>query len=365
MKVVLVFFGGQSVEHDVSIITGVMTLNSIDKTLYEALPVYVSKTGEWYSGKVLYDLDNYKNLDLKSLHKVCLLGGDNTLYKIKGKKLYKLTEVALAINCMHGERGEDGCLYGLLDMCNIPLASPDILSSSVAIDKVFTKVVAKALSVLTLPSIIVKSEEEIEKITDKFEFPLLVKPNRLGSSIGVNKAENKDDLTVAIKYALRFGEKVVVEPCLREFTEINCAAFRTADDEIVVSECEQPIGKDKVLSFDDKYQSGTRIFPADIDKKISKKIKRLTEKLYEEIGFSGVIRVDYFVVGEKVYLNEINSVPGSLSYYLFCDTLKGFTDMLNELLQTAEKKYVRKSTEIKTYSTSILSFSGGKSAKRL
>ncbi|MBE7084172.1 MAG: D-alanine--D-alanine ligase [Clostridiales bacterium] len=364
MKVVLVFFGGQSVEHDVSIITGVMTLNSIDKLKYEALPVYVTKSGDWVTGKELYDLDNYKKLDNKKLSKVSVIAGENRLYEIKGKRLYKLTEVAVAINCMHGERGEDGSLAGLLSMCNIPLASPDMLSSAVAMDKAFTKIVAKALKIKVLPSVTVNSASEVNELED-LQYPLLVKPNKLGSSIGVNKADTKEELERAVEYALRYGEAVIIEPCLEDFIEINCAVYRKKDDEIRVSECERPIGKGKVLSFDDKYESGTRIFPADIDKKISDKIKNITKKIYQTLGFIGVIRIDYFVLGGKVYLNEINSVPGSLSYYLFCDTLKEFSGMLNELIEVAESKHKKKSTEIKTYSTSILSFSGGKSAKRL
>ena len=162
-----------------------------------------------------------------------------------------------------------------------------------------------------------------------------------------------------------FGEKVIIEPCLENFIEINCAGYKRADNEVVVSECERPVGSEKVLSFDDKYKSGTRVFPADIEQKVSEKIKKITKNIYTKIGFTGVIRVDYFVVGEKVYLNEINSVPGSLSYYLFSDTLKGFTNMLNELLLLAEEEYRKKSTAVKTYSTGILSFNGGKSAKRL
>ena len=365
MKSVLVFFGGESVEHDISIITGVMTLNSIDKAFYKAIPIYVGKTGEWYSGEELFDLDNYKNLNLKKLHRVCILGGENNLYRIKGKRLVKLTEVALAINCMHGERGEDGSLAGLISMSKIAFVSPDMLSSSIAMDKAFTKVVAKALNIPVLPAVVVKSGEEKEKVLKDLQFPLLVKPNRLGSSIGVNRVENEEDLKVSIDYALRFGEKVIIEPCLENFIEINCAGYKRADNEVVVSECERPVGSEKVLSFDDKYKSGTRVFPADIEQKVSEKIKKITKNIYTKIGFTGVIRVDYFVVGEKVYLNEINSVPGSLSYYLFSDTLKGFTNMLNELLLLAEEEYRKKSTAVKTYSTGILSFNGGKSAKRL
>ena len=363
MKTVLVFFGGQSVEHDVSIITGVMTLNSVDKTKYFPLPVYVNKKGEWLYGKELYDIDGYKNLKQEKLKKVTLIG--NIFYGIKGKKIYKIAEVSLAINCMHGERGEDGSLSGYLSMCGVPLASPDILSSSVAMDKAFTKKVAKALKVNALPYVAVTDASGLgEKIKD-MEFPIIVKPNRLGSSIGINRAENIGELESAINYALRFGDTALLEPCLEDFIEINCSAYARADGSVRVSECERPVGRGKVLSFDDKYLSGKRVFPADIEEKISKKIKEYTRKLYRELGFSGVVRIDYFVVNEKVYLNEINTVPGSLAYYLFCDTLKEFGDMLNELFEVALKGGALRSSFTTDYSTGILCFTGGKSAKRL
>ncbi len=363
MKTVLVFFGGQSVEHDVSIITGVMTLNSVDKQKYSALPVYVSKSGEWLYGKNLYDIDEYKNLKQEKLSRVTLIG--NRLYRIKGKRVYKLADVALAINCMHGERGEDGSLAGLLNMCGVPLASPDVLGSSVAMDKIFTKKVAKAIKVKTLPFVTVDSATDLDKKIKGMPFPIIVKPNRLGSSIGINRAENIKDLEKAVNYALRFGETVLLEPCLDDFIEINCSAYARADGSVRVSECERPVGREKVLSFDDKYRSGKRVFPADIDQKIAEEIKDYTLKIYNELCMRGVIRIDYFVVGGKVYLNEINTVPGSLAYYLYCDTLKEFGNMLGELFESALKKGANQQTFQTEFSTGILSFNGGKSAKRL
>ncbi len=364
MKNIAIFFGGESVEHDISVITGVMTANSIDKQRFTPVPILISDDGAWYTGEQLFDLDEYKNLDYKNLIKVTLICGDNTLYVVNGKRYKKLCELSCAVNCLHGERGEDGSLGGLLSMCKIPLASPPVMPSAISIDKSFTKKVMKALNVKTVDGILIKGglkDKDIEKI----KLPCIVKPNRLGSSIGVTKVENLEQLRSAVGLALRFGEEVLIEPLLDDFTEINCAVYRGADGKVVVSECEQPIGADKVLSFGDKYQSGQRIFPARIHKRIADKIKRTTKKVYQEMRFSGVIRIDYFVVGGEVYLNEINTVPGSLAYYLFCKTLKEFTKMLNELIDLALCEYAKSITVIKKYDTGILSFNGCKSCKRL
>ena len=365
MKNIAVFLGGESVEHDISIITGVMTVNSIDKEKFTPLPIYISNEGEWYTGESLFDLDEYKKLNLKKLKKVTLISGNNALYAVKGKKLKQIAVIACALNCLHGERGEDGCLAGLLNMCKIPIASPPMLPSAVSIDKNFTKTVMRALKVKTLDGVVVKGATGIEEANKNISYPVIVKPNKLGSSIGVSRAKNEQELESALSYAMRFGENVLVEPCLEDFIEINCAAYRSADGSVRVSECERPIGASKLLSFDDKYESGSRVFPADIDKKISDKIKNITKKIYASMGFNGVIRIDFFVVGKEVYLNEINTVPGSLAYYLFCDTLKEFSAMLTELIEVALKDFAKEQTTVKSFNSGILAFSGGKSCKRL
>ena len=365
MKNIAVFFGGESVEHDISVITGVMTANSLDKEKFNPVPVYISKSGEWFTGEQLFDLDGYKSLDKRRLNRVTLICGENSIYIIKGKKLKKLCEIACAVNCLHGERGEDGSLSGLLNMCKIPLASPPMLPSAISIDKNFTKTVMRALKVKTLDGAVVKGAFEFSDMAKTVEYPVIVKPNKLGSSIGVSRAENPDELSSALSYALRFGENALIEPCLEDFTEINCAAYRSSDGSIKVSECEKPVGRTKVLSFGDKYENGNRVFPADIEEKISKKIKDVTRKIYSVMGFSGVIRIDYFVTEKQVYLNEINTVPGSLAYYLFCDTLKEFSSMLTDLIEVALKDYAKELTVEKTYESGILTFNGGKSAKRL
>ena len=363
MKCVAVFFGGQSVEHDISVITGVMALNSLDGNEFCAIPIYVDKKGEWYTGGILKDLDNYKTLNYKKLSRVTLVGGDNSLYVIKKNKLKKLCALSVALNCMHGERGEDGCLYGLLAMSKIPLASPPLAPSAVCMDKTFTKTVMKGLGVKTLNSVTVNSVEDLEFIKKRLKYPLIVKPNKLGSSIGVSKVTCDDDLKTAISYALRFGESAIIEPCLENFIEINCACYRDSAGNIVVSDCERPVGRSEILTFGDKYTSGKRIFPADIDRKLSEKIKKTTQKVYRECGFTGVIRIDYFLSNNDIILNEINTVPGSLAYYLFGNTLKTLTELLSEVIRYALNDYARSLSVQTEFKSGVLTCSGGKGAK--
>lgn len=363
MKNIAVFFGGVSCESEVSIITGVLTANTIDKEKFNVVPVYVDGNGEWLSGEYLLDPDNYKNLDYKRVKRVTLVDGENKLFYVCRKKLKLYCEISCAINCMHGERGEDGSLFGTLNMCGIPLASPPLLPSAVSMDKKITKTLLKGLKIPTLPCVTVNSAEKIVQPLP-FSFPIIVKPLYGGSSIGVNKANNIKELESAVNYALRFGEFAELEPCLKDFTEINCATYRGKSG-VVVSECEKPIGKNEVLTFFDKYESGFREFPAKIDARISKKIKKISQKVYDELNFSGIIRIDFFVKDEKVILNEINAVPGSLAYYLFCKNLKEFSKVLTEIIELALVGKTRRDSVQKSFSSGILSAVGSKSAKRL
>ncbi|MBO4252076.1 MAG: ATP-grasp domain-containing protein [Clostridia bacterium] len=362
MKSIAVFFGGVSPEHDVSVITGVLTCNSLDKS-YKVVPVFVDKSGEWFTGDSLLDPDIFTHLDYKKLARVTFVSGKNALFTVRGRKIKELCAVSAAINCLHGERGEDGSLSGILKMCGVANVSPDIVSSALAIDKTLTKRALKGV-VKMLPYAYTESVKAAEEIRLSFDYPVIVKPALGGSSIGVKIAENEEELSRAVGYGLRFGKKVIIEPCLKDFTEINCAAYKSPDG-VKVSECEMPVRRTDFLTFSDKYENGKRIFPADIPQKISDKIKKITKKVYETFGFTGVIRIDYFLVGGEVYLNEINAVPGSLAYYLFSDTLKGFTQMLDEMIDAARIEFAADSTVKKTYDSGILYSVGAKGAKHL
>lgn len=373
MRNILVFFGGKSVEHEVSIITGVLTLNSLDKTLYNPIPIYVDKEGVFLSGEELFDIGNYKNKNFKKLKKVTLISGSNYIYFVYKNKLKKGDLIYSAINCMHGLNGEDGALAGLLKLCGIPFASPDLFGSSLSIDKDYTKIFLSGIGVDKLPYVRImrsnyyeKKETAIRLVERKFSYPVIVKPANLGSSIGISTAKDKLELLSALDRAFLYDDKVIVERELVGFKEINCGAYKYKD-KIIVSECEEPITKNEILSFNDKYlgykTGSNKKFPADIPLDVRNKIRLTTEKIYRKADFNGVIRIDYILFGGKIYVNEINTVPGSLAYYLFVDTIKDFSLFLTNLIEEGVKKYREFLNRRFLYTSNILSGFGTKGSK--
>ena len=342
MKNILVFFGGESCEHDVSIITGVMALNCLDSSEYTAVPVYVAKNGEWYTGDEMKDVCYFKNANFKKLKKVAILPYEKLLYQVKKSKLTSPIPVYCAINCMHGGTGENGSLFALLKMAKIPCVSSDIFPSSLAMDKEFTKIALKGIGVDCLPCVrlkrdgyYVRKNYSLKLIEKTFAYPLIVKPANLGSSIGIKVAKDGEELQKDIDYAFKYDYKIIVEPALIGFREINCAVYR-ADGKIIVSPLEEPSVNGEMLSFDDKYNRPTeKAFPAQLDVQTTAKIRKITAEIYRELGFSGVVRIDFLLSSDKVFVNEINSVPGSLSYYLLCKDTDAFREMLNRLIATA------------------------------
>ena len=363
MKNVAVIFGGISVEHDVSVITGVLTLNCLKDSGYNQIPIYVDNDGLFYTGEILKDIENYKTLNKKKLKRVTFFSGDNNLYEIKGKKHKSLGAISVAINCTHGEYGEDGSIFGLLKLSKIPLASPSILGASVSMDKYATKLFLKGIGVKYLPCVNYKTEKDLFLAEKKLGFPVMVKPARLGSSIGIKKANNSDELIDSVNYALKFDSKILIEKCLENFKEINCAVYKNSKNEIICSPLERPFFNGEILSFDDKYSSGEREFPANLEKDLTNKIQNISKKVYEELDFTGIIRIDFMVKDKTVYLNEINSVPGSLSYYLFSETFSDFSKILKENLLLAEKNFAKDESLTKKITTSVLNLKGVKGGK--
>ena len=362
MKNILVFFGGKSTEHDVSCITGVLTVNGVDKSKYNAIPIYVSRKGSWFTGEKLKDVTAYKDLDEKALTHVTIKSGENKLYALKRNKLKELAVISGAINCMHGACGEDGALKGVMDFLGVPVVGSPIAPSSVAMDKVYTKYLLNGLKIKTLPYMVF--DGNIDKIEEKFTYPVMVKPSSQGSSIGVNKAKDRKELEKSINKAKKFDDKVLIERCALNFYEINCAVYRGVDG-IVVSECEMPKTDNNFLTFEDKYMGGTRLFPAPISNALREKIQSIALKIYEKMYFSGVIRIDFIVEKGEVYVNEINTVPGSMAYYLFSETLKGFSDMLTSMIEKSMQEFNKNQTLIKKFDCNVLDIKGSKGSKRL
>lgn len=366
MENVLVFFGGTAPERDVSIITGVFTVNSVDKTAYNAVAVYIHSDGAFYIGPGLNNLDFYKERNMKKCTKVVLLPGERKLYRVVRNKLKPVCEADCAINCLHGAGGEDGTLAGLLNNCRIPLASPDLFASAFAIDKHFTKVVLSALGVNQVEYVKVKrnaffahSRSFSRVIGKKLGFPVIVKPANLGSSIGIKKAEDEKALFSALCEAFNYDCKAICEKYIGNATEINCAAYHNGD-KVVVSELEQPFTKNDILTFNDKYSGNKngqfrKKFPADVDTDIKQKIQTVVSKVYSECDFFGLVRFDFLIDGRTVYLNEINAVPGSLAYYLFCNKISEFTELLSVLIREAQKRRREKDNRVSSFKSEVLS----------
>lgn len=361
-------FGGVSQEHDVSVLTGVFTLNCIDKSKYNAVPVYISKEGIWYTGEVMRDVSFFRSPDFKKLSRVTLVSGDDKLYYIKRNAFKKFCEPYCAINCLHGRNGEDGSLFSLLRLCKIPSASPDIFSSSASMDKSKTKVFLRGLGAKVADYKAIRSEdyflrvnEVIDGLIEDLGLPLIVKPASSGSSIGIGVAKSKEELSACLNKAFRFDKICVVERFLKGAVDINCAAYERRG-EVVASECEKPMTKGEFLTFADKYSTSKygagKEFPAKIEKAVSDEIKETTKEVYKAFGFNGVVRIDYLLYEGKVYLNEINSVPGSLAYYLFCDKIADFPKMLDELIEEGVKRFVSYENCLFDYASDVLSFKG-------
>ncbi len=366
MKNIVVIFGGNSCESDVSIITGVMTANALDKNLFFAVPVYVDKDGCFYTGNELFDLDNFKVIKELDLKRVEFSVGDNTLYYRKKNKLKQFIKVDAIINCCHGGVGEKGSLYGYFETIGIPMASPGLLASSVAIDKVNTKRYLKGNGVNTAKWLSIKNGESVGQVAlvaeEQLGYPMIIKPNTLGSSIGIKVVCNLKEFTVAVMQAFKYDDVVIIEEFISDATEINCAVYKTGI-ETVVSECERPMTTNSILTFEDKYCGGEREFPAKIPKALSDKIKGITKRVYEMLDARGIMRFDFLLSKDKIYLNEMNSVPGSLAYYLLSNTFKEFRSVLTEIITSTIIEYNSKATLERNFSSNILSGKFNKGGK--
>lgn len=380
---IAVIYGCRSVEHEVSIISAVQAMRSIDRNKYDVIPIYVSKKGEMYTGDMLFDIEVYSELDklFESASRICLLreGGnvvarslDNTFFKKK-----KDIRIDVAFPIVHGTNCEDGTVAGLLEYLDLPYVGCDILSAAVGMDKVVFKNVlaSKGLPVLDCVSFRAREyaqdkERVLGEIKNEIGFPLIIKPVNLGSSVGISKVNNEDELEQAIALAVSFSEKVLAERAITNLREINCSVLGDPD-ECVASVCEEPFMHDEILSYEDKYMSGgskksggskgmaslSRKIPADISEEKADEIKRLACDIFRATGSSGVVRIDFMLdtATNKVYANEINTIPGSLAFYLWEASGLSYTDMIDRLVEIAFRRQRTRENLTFTIDTNILS----------
>ncbi len=377
-----VFFGGASVEHEVAIISAVQAMNYIDRDKYNVIPVYITKSGEMFTSEKMFLMESFKDIPalLKVSKRVALISkeGKCLLEGVEGglfsKKLSE--EINIAFPIVHGTNCEDGSLQGFFETLRVPYIGCDVASSAVGMDKAFFKNVIASHGIPTLPCITFRSREwflndsEItEKIESEVGYPLIVKPANLGSSVGISKVKSSEDLREAIELACSFAEKILVEKAIENLREINCSCLGDADD-CEASVCEEPFMNDEILSYEDKYMSGSksgksqgmasvsRKCPAEISEEKAEEIREITKSVFKVLGCSGVSRIDYLMDtadNNKVYVNEINTIPGSLSFYLWEASGLKYKDMINRLVEVAFKRARQRNSTMFTIDTNLLS----------
>lgn len=324
-----VVFGGESCEHDISVITGLQLISKINKYIYNVIPIYIDKNGIWLTGKNIMDIDNYPD-NLGKTTRVGLMGGNGTLYTIKNKKAKKFVDIDVAILCLHGVNGEDGTLASIMEHSKIPYCNSSILASSVSMDKVLFNDVCKGLNVdkveyfsLFVEDYQMEKAGTVQKIVD-FGLPVIIKPSRQGSSIGIEICKDKIDLAKKLDKAFEYDTRIVIEKLLDVKKEVNIACFLNKG-EFIFSKTEEPIKNSDYLNFEDKYQSNSegmqsmkRIMPARISIEQENKIKSIARILYINLDMFGVVRFDFLIdKNDNVYINEVNTIPGSMANYLF------------------------------------------------
>ena len=379
-----IIFGGRSVEHEISVLSAQQCIAALDKDKYQVIPIYVSKQGQWYTGEKLLDMESYR--DLEKLQVQCQKitisqnAGSGKIYKepagIFGKKLIVTIDVIFPV--FHGPYGEDGTLQGLFATMNIPYVGCDVLASAVAMDKVTTKMVLRNVGVSVLDDVWFYAYEWIDtkdsvmsKIKAKFNYPVIVKPGNLGSSIGVTAVNNDGELEDAIDLAVSMSQRVLVESRISNLKEVNCAVL--GDREFAeVSVCEEPISADVILSYQDKYfggaknkidlvgskgMSGTkRKIPAEISAAMSAKIQALAKQAFMCLNCNGVARIDFFINQNtnEIFLCELNTIPGSLAFYLWEPVGISFTVLIDRLIGLALKRHRENNNLIESYGANIL-----------
>lgn len=336
---ILVLYGGKSVEHDISVITAMQVLKNLPKQ-YDYLPVYIDRNGLWWTADNLDNINIYSDFDKLSKNKcqISLLLGQNILLKKKKNKFVESEKILTVLNCCHGNIGEDGSVQGLFKVCGVAQTSPSVTSSALCMDKAFMKDIFKSNSIESPEYVCFDictyqkmKEKKLKEIVSKIKFPLIVKPANLGSSIGISFCKDEKELEDALSLAFEFDKKVVVEKMIENLKEFNCACFFYKQN-CFLSKVAEVTNKKEIYSFEDKYLSKASK-SNEADARLSKKIKALTEKVYRLFDCQGVVRVDflYDCKSEKVYVNEINTIPGSMAFYLFKDV--PFKDLMGSVIE--------------------------------
>lgn len=387
-----VFFGGKSVEHEVSVISGIQAFKAFDRDKYEAIPIYITKDNEMYTGEAVGEIGSYKNIPelLKNSMRIFFLCEHGKLNLIQyppkkfGNSVVDYIDVAFPV--VHGANVEDGSLQGFLRHYNVPLVGCDVMASAVTMDKYVMKTVLKdnQIPVLDCVTLHVRDyqmdeEQAYDKIEKRISYPVIVKPVNLGSSVGIKVARDRDGLREALEYAFEFGQKVLVERAITNLREINCAVLGDYES-AQASECEEPISGDEILSYEDKYVAGSktgsegmrtarRELPAKLEPELREQIRTLAVDTFRVLNCNGVSRIDFMIDKDngQVYVNEINPIPGSLAFYLWEAVGKPYAELLDDMVKLALKREREEENLMTSFDSNILqnaNLSGAKGVKK-
>ncbi len=392
MKINLaVLFGGRSVEHEVSVISAVQAMASMNKEKYNIIPVYMTKKSEFYTGEKLMDINSFK--DIPALLKECTecvfvrSEGKVQLVRQKMKKFGSnlISDIDIAFPIVHGTNVEDGALQGYLQTLDLPYVGCDVLASAVGMDKYVMKILLKEAGFPVLDCCrfaafdLDRIEECADEVEKKFGYPVIVKPINLGSSVGISKAKDRSGLIKSMEDAFAFSDRILVEPAVVQLKEINCSVLGDSES-AEASVCEEPVqaSDEDILSFEQKYVGGggksggskgmaslKRKIPADISPEQEETIRRLAVDAFRCLGCNGVTRIDFMIdmATDKIYINEINTIPGSLAFYLWEPKGVKYPELLERMIQLALKRHRQAGKINYTFDSNILSMGGSFGAK--
>ena len=347
MKNVAIFYGGKSVEHDISVITALQVMSNFPNK-YNLISIYIRPDGSFVTAQNLTDKKIYLDFEkrVQKLFAITFNMGQKSINIVRHNKIKETIKIDCAILCNHGHGGEDGSLQGLLELCEIPYTSSSVAASAISMDKVLTKIML-INSHIDTPAYVQFSmceydknkKEIIDKIRDEISYPIIVKPARLGSSVGINICENEDMLMSAVKNAFLFDDKIIVEKYIKNAREFCVGVINSIGN--VFSSKVQEVYKGEFFTFEEKYINKKKIVKQKIPKEFEKKMKDVAEKTYNILECSGVVRIDFLLDEQNgnIFVNEVNSIPGSLAFNLF-ETK--FEDLIITLVEEAVENFEKR-----------------------
>ncbi len=378
-----VFFGGRSTEHEISVISASQAMHAIDREKYDVTPIYITKEGRWFTGDALFEVANYRNIPAllakcKEVYMQPVYGNFNLYLSKKpmfGPGIAATLDVAIPV--LHGSNGEDGTFEGVLDSIGIPYAGCDVLASANGMDKITMKMILRSCDIPVVDFVWFTDKQwfsDGEKLVDRIEstlgYPVIVKPANLGSSVGIGRAADRSRLVACIAEAANYSSRIIVEHMVDNLKEINCSVLGDCD-EYRTSVLEEPIKTGDFLTYEDKYMGGTKgakgmqasqkRIPAELPEEETREIQRLAAETFRVLSCHGVSRVDVIVdrATRKIYVNEINTIPGSLSFYLWEATGLSFDKLMDTLVALALKRKREQGFKTQTYDANIFAMGGG------